>query len=140
VSLRDDGTPDSLRADVGVRDIDYKAGIRVAGQLVATWLRNNPPTPAKFVIKNSSLPCPSEAISSGKSCKGKVGGELTIWGKAYTIDVPVEVTKHDKGLFLVGEKEIKFGEYGFGDPTSTIAHLNPSVDLHFSIELPAGNG
>ena len=46
--------------------------------------------------------------------------------------------KHnDKGFLLEGVKEIKWGDYGFGDPSSTISNLEPVIELNFSIELPS---
>src|SRR4029078_11486969 len=44
ITLTTDGKPDSVRADVAVQDIEYKAGLSTAGRLVARWLRSNPPT------------------------------------------------------------------------------------------------
>jgi len=127
LSNQNNGTADPLRADISVETIDYKAGLKVAGQLVASWLRSNPPTPAKFVILKSSLPCASVALATNTSCKGVLDGLLTIWNKSYPIDVPVEMTFKDNGFSLIGVKEIKFGEYGFGDPSSSIAHLTRCI-------------
>ena len=136
VALETDGTPDSLRADVLVKDLQYKAGLSVAGRLVAGWLRANPPTPAKFIISKSALSCKAETISAETPCKGTVEGQLNIWAKNYTIDVPVEMKSIAQGLLLTGAKEIKWGDYGFGDPDSTISNLKPVIMLNFSIELP----
>lgn len=127
----------SLGADIAVQNLKYKAGLSVAGRLVAGWLRLNPPTPAKFIISKSSLSCAPEDISHEKPCAGSVFGRLTIWAKDYTIDVPVEMKRSKAGFLLEGSKEIKWGDYGFGDSTSTIASLKPIIDLNFSIELPS---
>lgn len=135
VSIGSGGKADSLRAEVSAQDIKYKAGLAVGGQIVAAWLRANPPTPAKFVIVKSTLSC--KTSSTEKICKGSVDGELTIWAKPYNIDVPIEIKSTKTGALLTGFKEIKFGEYGFGDPDSTIAKLKPTIDLTFSIELPS---
>jgi hypothetical protein len=136
ISLASDADPGSLRADVAVQSLDYKAGISVSGRLVAVWLRENPPTPAKFIISKSTLACTPETFSAESPCKGSVDGKLTIWAKDYNIDVPVEMKRVDKSFILEGMKEIKWGEYGFGDPTSTIANLNPVITLNFSVQLP----
>ena len=136
LSLADNLNPESLLADIAVQKIDYRAGLSPGGRLVSVWLRANPPTPGRFVISKTSLGCTPESITSQAPCKGSVDGRLTIWGKDYTIDVPIEMKKVDKGYVLNGFKKIKFGEYGFGDPTSTIAKLKPTIDLNFSITLP----
>lgn len=136
VSLANNEIPSSLLADVSVQNIDYSAGLSVAGRLVAVWLRENPPTPAKFVIANSKLDCTPETLSAQTPCKGSVDGELTIWAKSYKIDVPIEMKQDEKGFLLEGVKEIKWGDYGFGDPNSTLANIQPVIDLNFSITLP----
>jgi len=135
ISLADHKEPGSFLADISVQKIDYKAGLSVAGRLVGRWLRENPPTPAKFVIRKSSLSCTPETLTAESPCGGSVEGELTIWGKGYTIDVPIEMKHDQNGYLLEGIKEIRWGEYGFGDPSSTISNLKPVIDLNFSIKL-----
>ena len=137
ISLLNNKDPGSLLADISVEKLKYKAGVSVAGRLVSVWLKSNPPTPAKFVIGKSSLACTPETISKESPCKGTVYGKLTIWEKDYNIDVPIEMKPVDAGYLLEGVKEIKFGEYGFGDPESTIASLKPVIDLNFSIQVPS---
>lgn len=137
LSAGKNGELDSLIADISVQKLQYKAGLSVAGRLVAVWLRANSPTPAKFTIEKSSLNCNPETISEKSPCKGSVDGQLNIWGKNYSIDVPVEMKRNKQGFLLEGVKEIKWGEYGFGDSSSTIASLKPIIDLNFSIELPS---
>ena len=137
LALADNSKPGNLNANISVQDLDYSAGLSVAGQLVGAWLRANPPTPAKFVIGKSSLSCTPETISAQSPCKGSVDGQLTIWAKSYAIDIPIEMKHNDKGFLLEGVKEIKWGDYGFGDPSSTISNLEPVIELNFSIELPS---
>jgi hypothetical protein len=139
LKLNDEKDAGSLRADIAVKSLDYSAGIRPAGQLVASWLRSNPPTPARFVISKTTLACAPESLSLKKPCKGTVDGQLTIWGKEYFIDIPIEIKNGKTGPVLEGFKEIKFGQYGFGDPSSTIAKLKPSIELKFTVTLSAGS-
>ncbi len=135
VTVAGEETSDRLRASVSAEDIDYKAGLSVAGQLVASWLRSNPPTPAKFIITKSSVLCAPDPISNQKVCRGSVDGTLTIWGKDYKIDFPVETQPGESSVIITGGKEIKWGEYGFGDPSSGLASIKPVIDMTFSIEL-----
>ena len=135
VTLAETSDPSALRADVSAQKIEYKAGIRAAGQIVAAWLRNNPPTPGRFVITKASLGCTPESIASQVPCKGSVDGRLTIWEKDYTIDIPIEMKQGEKGFLLEGMKDIRWGEYGFGDPNSTLAKISPVIELKFSIDL-----
>lgn len=138
LSLHNENDPGSLRADIAVQKLNYSAGLRAAGQIVAAWLEANPPTPARFVIKNTASSCTLENIAAYTPCKGTVDGQLTIWGKEYFIDIPVEIKNEKSGSRLEGFKKINFGEYGFGDPNSTIAKLKPNIELKFSVAL-AGN-
>jgi hypothetical protein len=136
MALATNGAADSLRANLAVQRLQYKAGLRAAGQMIAAWLRANPPTPAKLSINKTSLPCTPESLSAQSPCRGTVDGQLTIWAKEYNIDIPVELHAVQEKLLLTGMKKIKWGEYGFGDPNSSISKLQPVVELNFSIEVP----
>jgi polyisoprenoid-binding protein YceI len=135
VNIAGEETRDRLRVSVSAQEIDYKAGLSVAGQLVASWLRANPPTPAKFNIIKSSVSCALDTAINQKVCRGSVDGTLTIWGKDYKIDFPVETQPNERSVIITGGKEIKWGEYGFGDPNSKLASIKPVIDMTFSIEL-----
>jgi hypothetical protein len=138
ISLAPNGTSeDNIRADISVEKLDYKAGLSLAGRLVAGWLRMNPPLPAKFVIDKSSFNCPPDATKTQAPCAGTVNGLLTIWAKEHNIDVPIETKPSPQGILLTGMKKIKWGEYGFGDNDSTISHLEPVIVLNFSINIPS---
>jgi hypothetical protein len=134
----DSKNPRGLLAEISVQKIVYRAGLSIAGRMVEAWLNVNPPTPAKFIIGKSSLKCPKEAISLGHGCTGTVDGKLSIWAKTYDIDIPVEIVPASTGFQLKGAKRINWGDYGFGDPSSTIAHIRPVIALDFSIDLPPG--
>jgi hypothetical protein len=135
VTVTTGDTPDKLRAEVSAQEIEYKAGLSIAGRLVAAWLRANSPTPAKFVIGKSSVTCARDPSVTYPVCKGTVVGMLTIWGKDYSIDFPVETQSEGARFIVTGGKHIKWGEYGFGDANSTIASLNPVIAVTFSIDL-----
>jgi hypothetical protein len=139
MALATNGTADSIRANLAVQKLQYKAGLRAAGQMIAAWLRANPPTPAKLSIGKTSLPCTPESLSAQGPCRGTIDGQLTIWAKEYNIDIPVELHAAEEKLLLTGVKKIKWGEYGFGDPSSSISKLQPVVELSFSIEVPPIN-
>lgn len=137
LSLLQNKDPGSLQADLTAQDISYKAGLSVAGRLVSGWLKLNPPTPARFIISDSRLECTPQTISSTTPCPGSVSGKLNIWRKDYTIDLPIEMQAVATGFKLIGTKAINWGEYGFGDPESTIANLKPVIKLNFLISLPS---
>lgn len=137
VSIKSEDNSDKLSADLEAQDIRYKAGLSVAGRLVSAWLQANPPTPAKFVIQRSRLICKREPTLEEEHCSGTVDGKLNIWQKDYVIDIPVDLKRDELNVTINGMKEIQWGEYGFGDPTSTIANLKPVIELKFEIGLPA---
>jgi hypothetical protein len=81
--------------------------------------------------------CNPLLLNENTPCHTILNAELQISGNLGRTTIPATVTSTPTDYSISGQTSLRWREYGVEDPSILVAHLDPTVSVHFAIKLPA---